>query len=361
MFGSTSKIVPTWENNKTTEPGDTLCEKGPEDSITAIRFSNSPNLETDSQFISCSSWDETVKIWEISSPFGKSVNSSLKGSTSMDASVLSHCWSPDNTVLFGACVDSQVKMWDIGKDSIQQVGVHDSCVKDICFCEKNNLIISTGWDGHMKFWDLRSSTPVFDISVEPAKIWSFSYCYPLMVGLLSDNTIFVFDIDKITKKAVTCPDKISESPLKYQNRCVEVFPDAKGYIVSSIAGRCGVVNIDFNNLDATSNSDFKFKCHRVNSNNNDAYAVHQISFNKKYSTFATCGGDGNYFIWDKKNKKRLKTTRGCDAPITACKMNDNASMVAYSFGYDWSKGYNTSTPPPVGLFIHPTTENEIKG
>ena len=52
----------------------------------------------------------------------------------------------------------------------------------------------------------------------------------------------------------------------------------------------------------------------------------------------TCGGDGNYFIWCKESRKRLKATNGADCPITACSMASNASMVAYSFGYDWARG-----------------------
>mmetsp|Transcript_12421 Transcript_12421/g.12462 ORF Transcript_12421/g.12462 Transcript_12421/m.12462 type:complete len:100 (-) Transcript_12421:9-308(-) len=92
----------------------------------------------------------------------------------------------------------------------------------------------------------------------------------------------------------------------------------------------------------------------------DVYAVHQVSFNLKHQTFATCGGDGSYFIWDKEQRKRLKSTGGCDVPITACRMNPSGSLMAYSFGYDWAKGYNARGSSPVKLFLHPTTDKEIR-
>lgn len=193
-------------------------------------------MESDPQFISCSSWDGLVKVWEVSKSYN-GVSTKAVGGTSMDASVLGHCWAPDNSYIFGACADNQVKMWDLKANQVQQVGVHDSCAKDVFFCEKNNILITAGWDGHIKFWDLKSSTPIFDISLEPMKIWSFSYVYPLLVGALSDNSIFVFNMESITGKQATQPDIVVPSPLKFQTRSVEAFPNAQGYAVTSIEGR----------------------------------------------------------------------------------------------------------------------------
>lgn len=228
------------------------------------------------------------------------------------------------------------------------------------FSPQHNIIISAGWDGHLKFWDCKSSNPVFDINLEPMKIWSFSYVDPLLVGAFSDNSIFVFNMDNILRAGSTRPDMVAPSPLKFQTRSVEAFPDATGYSVTSIEGRCGIKNIDFNNLKDKYDKDFNFKCHRKQDAAGSVYPVHQTSFNAKYLTFMTCGGDGTYYIWDKDKRKRLKSTQGCDAPITACRMSLNGSMAAYAFGYDWARGCNAAGSCAVGLFIHPTNEKEIK-
>ena len=87
---------------------------------------------------------------------------------------------------------------------------------------------------------MKSNAPIFDISFEPLKIWSLSYVYPLLVGALSDNSIFVFNMDNITNKQQSKPDIIVTSPLKFQTRSVEAFPTAQGYAVTSIEGRCGI-------------------------------------------------------------------------------------------------------------------------
>lgn len=212
----------------------------------------------------------------------------------------------------------------------------------------------------MKFWDMKSNSPALDINLEPMKIWTFSYVDPLLVGGLSDNSIFVFNMDSITRGGSTKPDIVVPSPLKFQTRSVEAFPNAQGYSVTSIEGRCGIKNVDFNNLKDKYNEDFNFKCHRKSDAQNSVYPVHMTSFNAKYMTFMTCGGDGNYFIWDKDKRKRLKSSQGCDAPITACRMSLNGKYAAYAFGYDWAKGINGAGSCPVGMFIHPTTEKEVK-
>lgn len=201
-------------------------------------------------------------------------------------------------------------MWDLKSNSVQKVGEHNACVKDVFFSENYQILISSGWDGHIKFWDLKSNGPIFDINLEPLKIWTFSYSDPLLVGGLSDNSIFVFNMGEIVNMQNTKPNLVTPSPLKFQTRSVEAFPTAKGFAVTSIEGRCGVRHVDFNNLKEKYTEDFNFKCHRKTDSDNNVYSVHQTSFNLKYMTFMTCGGDGSYCIWDKDKRKRLKSTTG---------------------------------------------------
>jgi len=360
MFGGGStNSQPQWGNNKTTDTNDCYWENGPEDTITQIRFSNVQNYEQDPQFISTSSWDGTVKVWEVNSTYN-AIQSKFQGETQMDHWVFGHCWSADNSYLFGAVADNSVKMWDLKSNSVTKIGEHSSWVKDVHYSEKHNIVLSTGWDGHLKFWDLKSNSPCFDVNLEPLKIWSFSYSDPLLVGALSDNSIFVMNMDNILRTGSGKPEQVLPSPLKFQTRSVEAFPTALGYTVTSIEGRCGVKNINFNDMREKYNEDFNFKCHRKPDTASNVYSVHQTAFNAKYMTFMTCGGDGSYCIWDKDKRKRLKATNGCDAPITACRMSLNGKYAAYAFGYDWSRGCNGAGSCPSGLFIHPTIEKEIK-
>lgn len=176
MFGAKQSSMPQWNNNKTTEQNDWYCENGPEDSINNIRFSNVSNWENDPQFISCSSWDGFVKVWEIKltgSAYSPSAASQFQGEFNFDAPVLGHCWMPDNSLIFGACADNQLKVWDLNSNTSQKIGEHSHCVKDVFYDSQHNIVISSGWDGHIKFWDMKQSGPVLDIS----KSYILEYAY----------------------------------------------------------------------------------------------------------------------------------------------------------------------------------------
>jgi mRNA export factor len=72
------------------------------------------------------------------------------------------------------------------------------------------------------------------------------------------------------------------------------------------------------------------------------YTVNGISFNKKFNTFATYGQDGCYFLWNKDNKSKLKSTKPGPFPITAGDYHEAATLFAFAFGYDYGKGLEES-------------------
>ena len=147
------------------------------------------------------------------------------------------------------------------------------------------------------------------------------------------------------------------SPLKYQTRHVEAFPWGDGYAVTSIEGRCGIKNIDFNNPQEKHKDDFNFWAHRKP--DNTVFPVHQAAFNFKFNTFVTVGGDGQYYIWDKTNRKRLKTKEVSQVPMTACAMASDASMMAFALGYDWAAGCNKAHNN-TAIFLSPLSEKDCK-
>ena len=86
-------------------------------------------------------------------------------------------------------------------------------------------------------------------------------------------------------------------------------------------------------------NDFCFKCHRVETpTEGDACTVNHIAFNKKHNTFATVGSDGSYIIWNKDTKSRYKASKPTPAPMTAVCFSEDASILVFASGEDWSKG-----------------------
>jgi len=73
------------------------------------------------------------------------------------------------------------------------------------------------------------------------------------------------------------------------------------------------------------------------------------------------GSDGNYFIWNKDTKSRLRSTKPAPWPITAGDFIENASLLAFAYGYDYSKGYEESKKNqyPVKIYIRKMKQDEV--
>jgi mRNA export factor len=158
--------------------------------------------------------------------------------------------------------------------------------------------------------------------------------------------------------------KVMQSQLKWQTRCVSVFPDKKGFLVGSIEGRVAVTHIN----DAESAKNFTFKCHRFET---DIYAVNSIAFQQTFGTFVTAGSDGTYNFWDKDSKQRLKAQNKANyqtpaglvpAAITCGSFDRTGVIYAYAIGYDWSKGYVEHNPTAMkpSILLHVCKEEEVK-
>jgi len=188
--------------------------------------------------------------------------------------------------------------------------------------------------------------------------------YPLLVTAHQDRFIHVWNLEKNISMENYNPIDVVESPLKFATSAVSCFADGKGYAVGSIEGRCGIQNYDVNKEDKNRGMDFCFKCHRNENPKNksaDVYSVNGFAFNKKYNTFATYGSDGTFVTWNKDTKSKYKGSKKMPSPVTACDFDDNANMVAYAIGYDWSRGAEGTKemPHPVRLFIRTPEMAEV--
>lgn len=109
---------------------------------------------------------------------------------------------------------------------------------------------------------------------------------------------------------------------------------------------------------AKSKFSFAFRCHR------DGALIYPINAIDTHpdpahgAAFVTGGGDGMYTIWDKDKRTRYREVKAAPAsPITSMLWNPTGDLLAYSKGYDWSKGaegYDPTNAPPK-LFVHHTT------
>jgi mRNA export factor len=175
--------------------------------------------------------------------------------------VLGLDWRSSNDVLYFGTAANQVKMWDLKSGSVMDIGSHDAPVKDVFYVDAmNQCVVSAGWDGMVKFWDTRSPQPMLQQDLTQ-KIFSMSISQSLLVAALSTHQIYAVNLQDTMRTGQINPCLVVQSPLKYQTRHIEAFPKGNGYAITSIEGRCGVKQIDFNNIMEKYATDFNFKCH----------------------------------------------------------------------------------------------------
>ncbi|KAK7044135.1 RNA export factor gle2 [Paramarasmius palmivorus] len=340
FFGSATATPTTNNAEKDIEMSDP-----PTDSISSMAFSSQAD------YLAVGSWDNSVRIYEI----GAGGQSQGKAMYQHQGPVLS-----DGNKVFSGGADNAGRMFDITTGQATQIAQHDAPIKVVKWVEAPQAgILATGsWDKTLKYWDLRSPTPVASVTL-PERCYTFDVQYPLMVVGTAERHIQIFNLTN-----PTTPYKTMVSPLKWQTRVVSCFTasNTSGFAIGSIEGRVAIQYVE----DKDSGNNFSFKCHRRDSNPNTkdqslVYAVNDISFHPVHGTFSTCGSDGTIHFWDKDARTRLKTFEPAPGPIACSAFNRTGNIFGYAISYDWSKGHSGMTPGhPNKLMLHACKEEEVK-
>ena len=331
------------------------------DGISSLNWSPAANS------IAATSWDNSVRYWEVQCqpPQGQGMAAQFYSNpkaemTSHTAPVLDSCWSPDGRYIFSCSADKSVRMWDLQNSSAnsqgQQIGVHDATVKNVCFAAEKQLVVSGGWDKQLKFWDCRSPTPAGSFNLEE-RVYDMDVRGNVLAVAMASRKIVVYSLNGNIQQQMAM-----DSPLKYQSRCISVFPDQSGFAVGSIEGRCAIQYFQQNPGVA---ENFAFRCHRQENATKtecNVHAVNCISFHN-FGTFSTVGGDGVVNFWDKDSKQRLKVFPTINETISCSSFNAQGNIFAYSKSYEWSKGsqgYKGAAMQPNSIYLKYVPEEEIK-
>ena len=192
------------------------------------------------------------------------------------------------------------------------------------FCLFITVIVSSGLDTKLLFWDAQTQNPVCSIDL-PEQCYVLKIQENLMVVTTANCHVFIYNVSRQPQE-----HEQRESILKYETQCVQCFPDMIGFVIASIERQVG---IQYNNP-VQESKNFSFNYHW---NDQDVYTVNGSTFHP-VEKFATVGVDGVITFWDKDNKQKLKGFLAVGNMIPYANSMRRVCLFVYAKSYDWSKG-----------------------
>ncbi|KAH7980124.1 hypothetical protein HPB49_013202 [Dermacentor silvarum] len=298
-------------------PNEFRLHNAPTDAISSLQFGPNSN-----QFLLVSSWDRTVRLYDVSSNTMR-LKYSHKGPV-LDCSFQDavHAWSGGG--------DNEVKSFDFNCSAETVVGKHSDPVRCIEYCPDVNVIISGSWDSTVKLWDPRASTCA-GTCVQPDKVYTMAVCGDKLV--------------------------VGTAQRRWMQVATEIY--VRLLIAPFPTGRVAVEYLDPS--PEVQKKKYAFKCHRTKDNNGIEliYPVNAIAFHNLFNTFATGGSDGHVNIWDGFNKKRLCQFHKYPSSIAALAFSHDGSLLAIGSSYLYEQGFLDNTPPDA-IFVRRVTDQETK-
>ncbi|TKS89756.1 Mitotic checkpoint protein BUB3 [Collichthys lucidus] len=312
--------------------------QGPEDSISAVKFSPSTT-----QFLLVSSWDCSVRLYDVAS-------NTMRMKYQHSAPVLD-CAFYDPTHSWSGGLDAQLTTHDLNTDQDTIVGTHDAPIRCVEYCPEVNVMVTGSWDRSVRLWDPRTPCNAGTFT-QPEKVYTLSVAGDRLIVGTAGRRVLVWDL-----RNMGYVQQRRESSLKYQTRCIRAFPNKQGYVLSSIEGRVAVEYLDPSQ--EVQKKKYAFKCHRLKEDGIEhVYPVNAISFHSVHNTFATGGSDGFVNIWDPFNKKRLCQFHRYPTSIASLAFNNDGTMLAIASSYMHEKG--DISHPEDAIFIRQVTDAETK-
>ncbi|ETO36957.1 hypothetical protein RFI_00105, partial [Reticulomyxa filosa] len=340
-----------------------LCPNPPSKAISSLRFNPCHEI------LAVGCWDNSVCC------YGYSNTGDIKPLTKQSTNnpVLDIAWGANGQMLFSACCDCTVYAWMPQQNVSAVIGKHKAPVRcvEVVDSGNNNTIVSGSWDNTVIFWDANNKKAIQTLNMN-AKVYCMSSRGNVLAVGLANKYVNCYDLRKLSQPVQSKP-----SMLLSQLRSLDVLPTGDGYAAASVEGRTSLEY--FNNpyafvcfffmfvscnsylIQKIMTNSFTFKCHRQDLRNDvHIYSVNVLRFHPS-GALTSGGSDGGIFIWDTKNRSRIKAFTRLRLPIVALDFDRSGQKLAYATSYDWSQGltkWNENLQKPQ-IFLHTLKKEDV--
>lgn len=343
------------------------------DGISALQYL--PESSDGKKLLASTSWDGAIRVHDTSSERDAGsrllLTQNMESGPLLSLAVAAGSSSSDAATIFAGGLDGTIKSFDIATSTVQSIGAHESTsisdgtktnISNACSClstisndaNPSSVVASASWNRQLCVWDLRQQNSKASAeAVLPGKAFSMDVdeSRNRILVATSGRRICVYDLRMLKEENTYQLDSVleRESSLKFQTRCVRLFPDGHGFCLGSIEGRVGVEFLDALADErmlaiAEKPKKYAFKCHR-DTNGGLVYPVNAIEFHPKHrQTFATGGCDGTVVLWDGQNKKKLTSLPAFPTSISAMCFSPDGTELAIASSYTHEEGDREQHP-----------------
>ena len=346
-----------------TNDADVQLPECPTGIISSVRWTpaNCVNL-----MVGATSWDKSVRVWGVQTQIGgnglvSAAQASPIGIQNSEMPILSCDFAKDARAFYGGC-DRMGMMWDLQTGQTQQVAAHDAPICCVRYQEDGAaapMLVTSGWDGKVRFWDLRQSTPAKEEQFG-APVHDMDLTTAPLATFLCGRKAVIYHLQNMTKSHEVEP--IAKA--SYAMRRVANLKNQSAVFACTVDGR--IVNLP---VSAQQQPD-QFKAHGGHDNVNpklfDAYQMNFICAHPTNQTLITGASDGLIRCFDIKARGRFyefpaRRHNNVPIPVSAGDLSADGLMLAYAVSYDWSLGKDGYNPQaPQGIFLKAFASDHVR-
>lgn len=296
--------------------------EAPADSVSDIAFTR------DNTAMAVSAWDSTVTVYALSAGgYGAPQAPRRTRVHTLSGPALTTAFF-GATLLAGLVDGSLVCIDSAGTQT--PIPAHGGGVKGVR--NYNDQFVVTGsFDGTLKFWDLKSTTPMHTIPL-PAKVYALSLSGNLLCVGLSNKTVMIFDMNNIGVPASFT------TRFSYGLRSVGCGLDMDSFAVGGVEAKIEIFSR------SVETKKYIVRAHRDSTR---LYSVNLVRYYPADPNVIVSGGADGTLVWfDRVNRLKIASHPGT-APVTAGEFTADGRFFVFATGDDWSKGYTGSYVKPV--------------